>query len=152
MLTTYQPRPLRLAQQRREHDRRAGIVLPGMADGSPVRAREFVRRRLSAWGVSVVSAEDAEVIVSEFATNVLRHTMSQRMGIVAAITNGRVIVSVTDGGPHRPIRPHTVDGEAEQGRGLAIVDALALRWGYRLTGSGSCVWAHLSYRGEEFSS
>lgn len=153
MLTTHQPRPLRarLAQQRREYDRRAGIVLPGRDEGSPAHGREFVHRRLSAWGVPAVRVEDAMVIVSELATNAVRHTASPRMGVVVAVTNGRVIVSVTDRGPHQPIRPHAVDEDAEHGRGLAIVVALATRWGYRIAGPGTCVWAHLPYTTEEFS-
>ena len=51
-------------------------------------------------------------------------------------------VAVADEDPTVPA-PQPIDLEAERGRGLMLVAALASRWGTALTGRGKSVWFEL---------
>jgi hypothetical protein len=92
--------------------------------------------------------DEAELIVSELATNAIRHTASGRFG-------GRFLVSVQarpeqlwlgvhdEGGPFSPkvFRPCP---EGESGRGLLLVAGLSVNWGVWGDDHGRTVWAILS--------
>jgi anti-sigma regulatory factor (Ser/Thr protein kinase) len=54
-------------------------------------------------------------------------------------------VRVTDGGASVEPRQRSVGPDAVDGRGLAIVAALADRWGVERDGLGQSVWAELSF-------
>ncbi|MEU8381623.1 ATP-binding protein [Streptosporangium amethystogenes] len=114
--------------------------------GSPrsiVEARRFVTAMLSGWP----EAEDAELIVSELATNAVRHSESGRFGgrfTVSIHTEAdRLWIGVLDeGGPRSPRAfPHHEDGE--DGRGLMLVTELAASWGVTGDDKGRIVWAVL---------
>ncbi|WP_371781782.1 ATP-binding protein [Streptosporangium subroseum] len=114
--------------------------------GSPrsiVEARRFVTAMLSGWP----EAEDAELIVSELATNAVRHSESGRFGgrfTVSIHTEAdRLWLGVLDeGGPRSPraFPPHT---DGEDGRGLMLVTELATKWGVTGDDKGRIVWAVL---------
>lgn len=100
-------------------------------------ARHFVRAFLE----GDERTEDAELIVSELATNALRHAGSPFT--VALTLNGRLRIDVGDTLPQLPTlrapSPEVVDG-----RGLQIVAAVATSWGTKLDpGGGKVVWAEL---------
>ncbi|SEN21592.1 ATP-binding protein [Nonomuraea pusilla] len=106
-------------------------------------ARRFVTALLR--GSPIVG--EAELIVSELATNAIRHSASGRFG-------GRFLVTVQahpdrfwlgvldEGGPSSPkvFRPSM---GAEGGRGLLLVSTLALDWGVWGDDRGRTVWAVL---------
>lgn len=61
--------------------------------------------------------------------------------------DGLLVLEVTDGGgPTRP-RPSSPSLTAHGGRGLGIVESLALRWGVRDAPGEVTVWAALAVRG-----
>ncbi|GGO62602.1 ATP-binding protein [Nonomuraea cavernae] len=107
-------------------------------------ARRFVTTLLHGWPV----IDEAELIVSELATNAIRHTNSGRFG-------GRFLVSVQahpnqlwlgvldEGSPSSPkvFRPCP---EGEGGRGLLLVTSLSTNWGVWGDDHGRTVWAMLS--------
>ncbi|GIH62228.1 ATP-binding protein [Microbispora siamensis] len=109
---------------------------------SVTEARRFITTTLGAWPV----VESAELIVSELATNAVRHTASARFG-------GKFIVSIQaepdqvwlgvadEGGPGLPrlVRPSDDEG----GRGLLLVASLADNWGVYGNQAGRTVWALL---------
>ncbi|GAB3148751.1 ATP-binding protein [Microbispora hainanensis] len=109
---------------------------------SVTEARRFITGTLGAWPV----VEQAELIVSELATNAVRHTASARFG-------GKFIVSIQaepdqvwlgvadEGGPGLPrlVRPSDDEG----GRGLLLVASLADNWGVYGNQAGRTVWALL---------
>jgi serine/threonine-protein kinase RsbW len=89
--------------------------------------------------------------VSELAANAIAHTASGAAGGVFAVevsrpADGRAMVAVTDaGGPGEPSL-RDADELAEDGRGLALIAALASRWGhYRLDDGGRTVWAEVAW-------
>lgn len=116
-------------------------------------ARALVREFLGA----MVRAQDAELIVSELATNAVLHSRSRDGGtftLALSLKPGSLRVEVVDGGP--PARPAPADpmesfrpGEneafpyGESGRGLIIVHALADDWGHEQHEEHVLWWAEL---------
>jgi anti-sigma regulatory factor (Ser/Thr protein kinase) len=109
------------------------------------------------WGLGGI-AESVELVVSELATNavkvsagsggsapasVARRLAPACIGLFLACDRGQVLVQIWDGDPARP-QPADVEQDAESGRGLLLVHALAEDWGwYCPAGSsqGKWVWA-----------
>ncbi len=108
-------------------------------------AREFVRGVL---GAGWPGLDDVLVMVSEIASNAVRHTASAGEGggfdlTVLAIDEGARIAVSDRGGSSEP-RLHDDDddgsGVLTGGRGLRIVDALAADWGFTGDELGRVVW------------
>ena len=96
---------------------------------------------------------DAIAVVAELVGNAVRHAAPLPGGVVRVawrlrhtrLGDDQVEVRVTDGGGSTaPPRVKVVGPEAVDGRGLAIVSALADRWGVDRDGLGQSVWAVLS--------
>jgi serine/threonine-protein kinase RsbW len=93
-------------------------------------------------------ADTARLIVSELATNAIRHTHSGLPGGSFGVTLHRgaiqPILSVDDEGGL--ITPHLrrSEGNDQGGRGLHLVEALAVRWGVHGDERGRSVWALIS--------
>ncbi|MFJ9692553.1 ATP-binding protein [Kitasatospora sp. NPDC101183] len=114
--------------------------------------RRWTRRVLPELGLDVEElddlAGDVMVVLSELATNAVVHGCGggEREGVVlgAALgltVDGALRVCVSDPGAGLPV-VRAVDGEAVGGRGLALVLALADRFGVdSLAGGGKSVWA-----------
>jgi anti-sigma regulatory factor (Ser/Thr protein kinase) len=121
-------------QQRAVLARSAPITL-GPIDTSPRTARASARAQLSAWGRAELAA-DVEEIVSELVTNAVK--ASERDGTAVALrmilTSVSVVVEVFDRAPGVPVA-YSPGAEAESGRGLQIVAALAARWGWSPAGN-----------------
>lgn len=82
---------------------------------------------------------DVVLLTSELATNAVQHSGTGRGGsFVVAISHGpgRVRVTVTDGGAATRPALAAHDELATTGRGLILVDFLAIRWGYAGVGDG----------------
>jgi anti-sigma regulatory factor (Ser/Thr protein kinase) len=87
---------------------------------------------------------DATVIVSELATNAVRHARSPFRVSVSEL-GGLVCISVKDVGDGRAALPTIApDDHAIDGRGMSIIEALAHRWGYSDLEDGKVVWAQLA--------
>lgn len=101
-------------------------------------ARHAVREHLGAGG-----SPDAELCVSELLTNVIAH-LGEGTPVTLRITGraARTRVELTDPDPREPVRRQAADGD-ESGRGLALLAAVALRWGVRREGGGKTVWCEL---------
>lgn len=84
-------------------------------------ARELVRKTLATWMLSD-HADLAELVVTELATNALRHGIGP-IDIRLSLPGNNLRIEVHDHGPGRPVlRQATTDDE--QGRGLALLDGL----------------------------
>ena len=87
-------------------------------------------------------AEDAVLLVSELVTNAYVH--ARAAPVLQVDRAGRVLrVAVEDDDHHLPVIEQ-VGEEALGGRGLAILHALASRWGAQPTRSGKTVWFELA--------
>jgi len=114
------------------------------------RAREFTRITLQDWGMAGQS-EVAELVVSELVTNSLRHGLlsaqwmpgEHPIGLTILRLDPYLMCMVTDPGLTCPIRIDSC-ASAESGRGLHVVEACSVRWGWEpVAGEGKVVWALL---------
>ena len=111
---------------------------------SVARGRTMVTDALgrSAAGAATVSADvvdDAVLATSELVTNAIA-VAHDRICLSVEVLDGRARVSVFDDGPGEPVVcPSSTD--RVHGRGLSIVELLALRWGVSREPLGKWVWA-----------
>lgn len=118
---------------------------------APGRARMLLRAQLATWKVDAEFAGTAELVLSELVTNAVRHARAPHgrdIGVRLARCGGTLRVEVADAGPAVELAARQAAEEDERGRGLAIVEALASRWGCRPrpNGIGKAVWAEVGLR------
>ncbi|WP_097881846.1 ATP-binding protein [Streptomyces sp. st140] len=110
-------------------------------------ARRHVRTVLMGWKLGGL-VDDASLIASELATNVISHAKGTgdyfELGLRRR--NGVLILEVTDSCQWRMPKLCKPTDDETSGRGLFIVDALAEQWGVRPRNPGKTVWAHLSVK------
>jgi anti-sigma regulatory factor (Ser/Thr protein kinase) len=115
------------------------------------------RHRLSSYLSGLINPEllrDALSVVGELVGNAVQHADPLPGGViriafrmVSDLDGVQALqVRVTDGGAQDPPQPRAATSEATSGRGLAIVAALASRWGVERDGLGQSVWAELPAR------
>ncbi|MFF7095342.1 ATP-binding protein [Streptomyces rubradiris] len=97
--------------------------------------------------------EPGTLCMSEVVTNAIRHTRSPRIAIDVSIGDERVLVRVHDNRPcPLPAPKQPRHEEFEHGRGLALVEAHAARWGVTFFGGLSprskAVWFELRVAAE----
>jgi anti-sigma regulatory factor (Ser/Thr protein kinase) len=116
------------------------ITLPG-EERSVANGRRFVREML---GLRHPAFEKVALGVSELATNAIKHTPSGDGGeitISLSIVGQVVRAEVTNDGT-MTAKPHPrTDTDAEHGRGILIIDALADAWGVVENAGTTMVWA-----------
>ncbi|QTE01105.1 ATP-binding protein [Streptomyces cyanogenus] len=104
-------------------------------------AREFARETLTDWATAG-RGDDVLLCVSELATNALLHGVPAGRGFLLRLTlhtDGAVRVEVHDSGPGE-VRAPEASADAEHGRGLLLVAALADKWGVGERNPGKIVW------------
>lgn len=106
-------------------------------------ARRFVERTLIDWRLEVF-VSDATLLVSELVSNAVVHAVAissrEDLRLRLLRTGGGIRVEVVDGSHDLPVRrPVDVTG----GRGLLLVDEIAVRWGTRSEPGGKVVWFEL---------
>ncbi|CAM5689807.1 non-specific serine/threonine protein kinase OS=Streptomyces tendae OX=1932 GN=GUR47_27010 PE=3 SV=1 [Streptomyces tendae] len=115
------------------------------------RARRWARSRLAGSGIRADEplAETLVLLVSELVTNAVVHTGRSAVlrlvlpGPVTEETKEAVVrLEVEDTSDRAPV-PRCAGGEATGGRGLALVDGLADRWGWSREGTGKRIWCEL---------
>ncbi|MFF2385767.1 SpoIIE family protein phosphatase [Streptomyces sp. NPDC058108] len=105
--------------------------------------RNLLREWLAGWDLSSM-ADEEELLLSEVVTNGLVHGDSDVYVYVRRYPQ-HIRVEVRDSDPH-PAQVATVpreEDQAEGGRGLMIVSALASAWGNSPSGRGKTVWFEL---------
>jgi anti-sigma regulatory factor (Ser/Thr protein kinase) len=111
------------------------------------RARAAIRQALAAWGMDHLS-DDAELLASELVANAAEHGDGAPISLALrrhTEPGGRpgLTCEVTDTSPVMP-QCRAPGPDAERGRGLAIVAALAHSSGVRTTGVGKTTWFTLA--------
>ncbi|WP_190017596.1 ATP-binding protein [Streptomyces lucensis] len=115
------------------------------------RARRWARSRLAGSGIQADEplAETLVLLVSELVTNAVVHT--GRPAVLrlllpepapGAVPSATVRVEVADTSSRAPV-PRCAGDDATGGRGLALVDCLADRWGWSPDGAGKSIWCEL---------
>ena len=117
---------------------RSGTARPfGFSREAPAAARHFAVATLNAWGAGDL-AGDVALVVTELAANAIVHARSA-FTVILSVHDDVLRISVRDAGP--------LDGaglRAAPLHGLAVVDALASRWGVESLGNaGKTVWVDL---------
>ncbi|MFC5957819.1 ATP-binding protein [Streptomyces pratens] len=112
------------------------------------RARRWTRSRLAGSGIAADEplAETLILLVSELVTNAVVHTGCPavlRLSLPGTTAGEATVrLEVADRSDRAPV-PRCVDGDATGGRGLALVDGLADRWGWSTDGAGKRIWCEL---------
>ncbi len=105
-------------------------------------ARQFSRNWLDCAGASEL-ADVVTLLVSELVTNVVLHARTD-CELTLEHRGNRLRVSVADEDPAIPVRkPHDV--RAGSGRGLVMMEAMALESGLERTSRGKQVWCELGW-------
>ncbi|KQX82834.1 ATP-binding protein [Streptomyces sp. Root1310] len=105
--------------------------------------RRIMRLHLGIWGLQEV-ADDAQLCMSELVSNVITHVGPGTPVTLAVSMNGvRLRIEVHD--PDARALPTLLDAkvESESGRGMALVDAIADRWGVQLHADQKVTWCEL---------
>ena len=99
----------------------------------------MVANALSASGFAG-DLELALLLTSEIVTNAVRHARTP-LAVAVVSNSGTVRVEVTDRDPaHLPVVRGTVTPLDPGGRGLRIVDQMAVDWGVTVAGTSKTVW------------
>ena len=137
------------------------ICMPASA-AAPGFARTLMERRLKKWGYSHI-LDDALLVTAEMVTNAVKAAAGHDIRFVCRWGAAAVLIEVWDSSPEPPVPTPVVElslddldlseagFDANGGRGLHIVQALATEWGHRFdpidpaTGRspGKWVWARL---------
>jgi anti-sigma regulatory factor (Ser/Thr protein kinase) len=118
----------------------------GALPGAVPCARLHTRHVLREWNLARL-AEPAELLVSELLTNAIRASRTVSPPAPVRLWLGgdtaSVLLMVWDASPHRPAPCAQPRGDAEGGRGLALVEAISARWGWYSPADtpGKVTWA-----------
>ncbi|MCX4881535.1 ATP-binding protein [Streptomyces sp. NBC_00847] len=88
---------------------------------------------------------DVQLCVTELVANVIRH-VGEGTPVSVRLTRthvDRIRVEVTDSDPRALPVLLAAKGDDESGRGIALLDAVALRWGVEQGAVGKTVWCEL---------
>ncbi|WPB91999.1 ATP-binding protein [Streptomyces malaysiensis] len=109
---------------------------------SAATARRLVRTALAVWGMEH-RADAATLIVSELVANAVDHTECRVIRVtVTRPAPGLIRIAVVDKCRTLPV-PRTAVTDDERGRGLAVVEECAWRWGIDRLPWGKRVWGEL---------
>ncbi|WP_344323321.1 ATP-binding protein [Streptomyces macrosporus] len=109
-------------------------------------ARRLLAEWLNRWHCPRDTVETAQLVISEFATNAVLHTGSDRIVCRLQQSERWLRIEVHDQGTGTlGLTPRSADTEATNGRGLQLVDALTDSWGDVPASRtrGRVVWAEL---------
>jgi anti-sigma regulatory factor (Ser/Thr protein kinase) len=103
----------------------------GALEGAVPSARLHTRHLLREWELAALS-DDAELVVSELVTNGVQASRAMAHAAIRlwlASDQTQVVICVWDASPRPPVRMDA-DEEAENGRGLLLVEAVSAQWGW----------------------
>lgn len=118
---------------------RADTKLPSDLSAIPA-ARRFASQAVSDLGGDSELLDTTRLLVTELATNAVVHARSP-VWLSVLPGRGRIRIEVGDDDPHPPPQPARRPGpDAESGRGLWLVSALAHDWGVDRNAHGKTIW------------
>lgn len=134
-----------LADTEAEADARAQVAALRLPPDprAPGRARRFLRQELDRWQVAADVVDTAQLCLSEVVTNAVNHAHTVADVRLSLLDDVLTVLVRDHGGAGDAVAPAPVDVDdplAVWGRGLALVDALAERWGSERDAVGTTVW------------
>ena len=124
----------------------------GALDGAVPSARLHARHLAWEWRLAAL-ADNAELVVSELVTNAVQASRAMghaAIGLWLTSDQSRMAVTVWDASSDPPLRVDASQ-DAENGRGLLLVEAVSAQWGWyfamgqeRIPVLGKFVWAIIS--------
>ncbi len=118
-------------------------ALFGADPDSPGIARHLVADALRRWGAANTLVNDVALVVSELASNAVRHAGSS-FSVAVRVSGSMLRIAVRDDAPLAVTEPE-IWLIPEPLHGLSLVGALCSRWGVEDTRHGKLVWAELRY-------
>jgi anti-sigma regulatory factor (Ser/Thr protein kinase) len=119
----------------------ASMDLPPAACVATV-ARALLSRLLTVWGEGRL-IEDSTLVISELLANAVEHAgTSGSLRLELTLHDQMLRLAVADGSAARPVGRHAADGD-EGGRGISIIEHLAVHWGVEDRDPGKRVWVEL---------
>ena len=103
-------------------------------------ARRFVAHQLRRWALEAL-VSDAELLTSELVTNAVLHARGD-VTVTVAVAEGVAEIGVSDRSSDLP-EQRSCTWRAEGGRGLRLVDLVALEWGVVPVAGGKQIWFRL---------
>lgn len=120
-------------------------TLPFTAEPAEVAPlRRVMRLHLELWGLHAVVG-DAQLCVTELVSNVITHVgVGTPATLAVSMNDTRLRIELHD--PDTRALPTLVSAqdESEAGRGMALIDALADRWGVQLRAEKKVTWCELA--------
>jgi anti-sigma regulatory factor (Ser/Thr protein kinase) len=107
---------------------------------APGRARRMLVAALEQAGCGQTLVQDAALIVTEMATNVVLHVGSP-FSISARLQDETLHIAVRDAGPLAAMGDRV--SITRRGHGLGFIDTMSARWGAEAAPDGKVVWAEL---------
>lgn len=101
-------------------------------------AAAFVRRHRPRTAADAVA--DVRLVLDEMVCNAMRHARPP-CELVLSLRGDRLLIEVSDSSP---VPARYREGYEGGGRGLALIDAIAARWGQTPRDGGKTVWAELA--------
>ena len=89
--------------------------------------------------------DDAALVLSELVGNAVRHAEGPTMQVRLRRSGDVLRLAVHDSSPRPPVARDATD-EDESGRGMLIIEALSVRWGWEPQPGGKAVWAEVPCR------
>lgn len=129
-----------------------GLTPPGQADDDHARldlpavitaardARHFTNARMQAWQFPPATIQAAQTIVTELVTNAYQAASSAADPISLSLRRlpGQAVIEVSDNAPGLPAISGA-DDDAENGRGLLMIETMSDEWGCHPRRSGGKV-------------
>ncbi|WP_338900443.1 ATP-binding protein [Streptomyces sp. TG1A-60] len=105
--------------------------------------RRIMRLHLGLWGLHEV-VDGAQLCVSELVSNVITHVGHGTPATLAVSMSGTHLrIEVHDPDTRALPALMAADSDSESGRGMALVDAVAERWGVQLLADRKVTWCEL---------
>lgn len=109
--------------------------------------RRAASAQLGQWGVPA-AGDEAQLVVTELVTNVIKHVGEGTSAtLILEWKRERLRVEVHDKSRSLPV-PRSVGWDAECGRGLHMLAAMAVDWGAVGTAFGKAVWCEIELGSE----
>ncbi|MHA5054687.1 ATP-binding protein [Streptomyces sp. SD15] len=106
-------------------------------------ARAQIRKVLADWGIPGDLSLDVALVATELVTNAVRHCQVAfaLVEVSLSLRDDHLLLEVSDPDKERVPARRSADQQDEDGRGLAVVAALAEQWGYDLRRFTKRGWA-----------